>query len=677
MKTYARYALLFSVCCLALLIAGCLNPFNERSSIQTFAGKGFVTIQVGDGAGRTLLPGAIFTRYELIFTAPEKETITLSSTDAVQSVELEPGDWLITAKGFVFINTKEYEAASGSKAITVAAGEELAVPVPISAHNAADGPEGFFRYDIRLQLDKESLSSATLVLLTLAEDGDYEEEIDLMDDDAEQGSLTLTPGFYLLNIRLEKASQNVGRTEAVHIYSNLETRAEYTFRSSDFTGGTSSVAEGDVFILQTYGTGTATDGAVSHTFVELYNKSESAVNLDGWSLQYADGSSADAAEAAAWAKIDLTGSIPAHGSYLMLGQKNNDTARLQIDDADANVTKTDWVLSNRSYKVALMANQTLLTVANPFDTDGAGTKSAGYMDLAGVINSAPADGIDAYETAYAEIISKQKAVRRSSLNDTDDNSADFIAVDYRASGAKDWEVAAWRPRGSVAGAWDPFAEPEEPAAASALLIFQVYGTGPNTQDGSVSHTFVELYNNTDTTINLGTYSLQYADGISSNASSVAAWTKIDLTGTIPAYGSYLICGVQKNIESGTIGRLQVATPDLDAPDFILSNRSYKIALMSNQTLLTTANPFDTDGSGTKTPGYVDLVGAINTAPADSIDAYETEYAEIISKQKSARRSSLLDTNDNSADLTAIDFRTADIDKFKPRNASAGAWTPEF
>jgi hypothetical protein len=411
--------------------------------------------------------------------------------------------------------------------------------------------------------------------------------------------------------------------------------------------------------------------------VELYNKSEKAVNLNGWSLQYADGTSADVDEAASWAKIDLTGIIPAHGSYLILGQKNNDAARLQIDAADANVSKTDWVLSNRSYKIALIANQTLLAVDNPFDIDGAGSTAAGYMDLAGVINSAPADGINAYETAYAEIISKQKAARRKNLNDTDDNSTDFIAVDYRTSGAKDWEVAAWKPRGSAAGAWEPFAEPEEPAAASALLIFQVYGTGPNTQDGSVSHTFVELYNNTDTAINLGTYSLQYADGISSSAISVSPWTKINLTGTIPAHGSYLIRGVHKNDEDDKIGRLQVGTPDFDASDFILSNRSYKVALMSNQTLLTAANPFDTNGSGGKADGYVDMIGVINAAPADSIDAYETAYAEIISKQKSARRSSLLDTNDNSADLTAIDFRTADLAKFKPRNAADGAWAPEF
>jgi hypothetical protein len=215
------------------------------------------------------------------------------------------------------------------------------------------------------------------------------------------------------------------------------------------------------------------------------------------------------------------------------------------------------------------------------------------------------------------------------------------------------------------------------ADQGGVLIFQVYGTGPNTQDGSVSHTFVELYNNTDAAVNLSAYSLQYADGISASAATVSPWTKIDLTGTIPAHGSYLIRGIQKNTESGAIGRLQVTTPDIDASGFILSNRSYKVALMSNQTLLTVANPFDIDGSGTKAAGYVDLIGVINSAPADDIDAYETAYAEIISKQKSARRSSLSDTNNNSTDLTAIDFRTAVLTKYQPRNAATGAWIPEF
>jgi ribosomal protein L20A (L18A) len=325
-----------------------------------------------------------------------------------------------------------------------------------------------------------------------------------------------------------------------------------------------------------------------------------------------------------------------------------------------------------------MANQTLLTVDNPFDTGGSGAKAPGYIDLVGVINAASADSIDAYETGYAEIISKQKAARRSSLTDTDNNSVDFISVDYRTSGAKDWEVDAWKPRGSNAGSWDPFAEPEEPAAAPELLIFQIYGTGPNTQDGSVSHTFVELYNNSDTAVNLGAYSLQYADGISSSASIVSPWTKIDLTGTIPAHSSYLIRGGHKNTENGTVGRLQVAAPDRDVPDFTLSNRSYKVALMSNQTLLTVDNPFDAGDGGTKAAGYVDLAGVINSASdADSIDAYETAYAEIISKQKSARRNSLVDTDNNSADFQDIDFRTANLEKYRPRNTDAGAWTPEF
>jgi hypothetical protein len=673
MKTHAQYALLFSVCCIALL--GCLNPSSEKLFVKD-AGKGLVTVQIG-GSERTLLPSANFTRYALIFTAPTKETISLYSTNAVRAVELEPENWLVTAKGFVTINGTEYEAASGGKAVVVTAGAEIAVSVPIAGNNDADGPDGFFAYDIRLQLDKESLSKATLVLSTLAEDSDYEEKIDLTDDAVEQGFLTLAPGFYLLNIRLEKAAQYVGRTETVHIYSNLETRAEYTFRSSDFTSGNSTPAEGDVLILQTYGTGAASDGSISHTFVELYNKSEKAVNLAGWSLQYADGTSADVAETAAWTKIDLTGSIPAHGSYLILGQKNNNTARLQISETDADVTKPEWTLSNRSYKVVLMANQTLINVDNPFDTDGAGTKSAGYMDLAGVINSAPADGVNAYETTYAEIISKQKAARRGSLNDTNDNSADFISVDYRTSGTSNSEVEAWKPRGSIAGAWEPFVEAEEPAAAPAIFIFQVYGTGPNTQDGSVSHSFVELYNNTDAAVNLAGYSLQYADGISASAAAVSPWTKIDLTGTIPAHGSYLIRGIQKNTESGTIGRLQVTTPDIDAPEFILSNRSYKVALMSNQTLLTAANPFDIDGNGSKAADYVDLVGALNSPPADSIDACETASANVISKQKSIRRKSLSDTNNNSMDFEDIDFRTVDLAKYQPRNAAASAWTPEF
>lgn len=440
--------------------------------------------------------------------------------------------------------------------------------------------------------------------------------------------------------------------------------------------------EGKILILQAYGTGEDTDGAgVSHSFVELYNTTSKAVNLNGYSLQYAAGTRGDPSVTAdgTWEKITFTGShsIPAGGSFLILGAKKNTAARLQIADAYGDINSSAFILSNRAFKAALVHSTETLTAQNPFNTDGSGTKAAGYIDMLGAVNTPNDDVILGFETALARI-SKSVAARRTSLADTNDNYADFEQARYAQSGGgmSNEAIEVKRPRNSTAGQWDPMQEPEEPVPSEGLMIFQVYGTGPTPQDGSVSHTFVELYNNSDAAIPLSAYSLQYADGISSSQTAVADWTVINLTGTIPAHGSYLIRGAHKNTENNQIGRLQVAAGDQEEAAFTLSNRSYKVALLSSQVKLTIANPFDTDGSGTKAAGYVDMVGALNGS-ADSIDGYEGAVANIISKQKAIRRSSLTDTDNNLADFKDIDYRTADLDKFKPRAAGAGAWTPTF
>ena len=225
---------------------------------------------------------------------------------------------------------------------------------------------------------------------------------------------------------------------------------------------------------------------------------------------------------------------------------------------------------------------------------------------------------------------------------------------------------------------------------NTLWIFQVYGTGygwpseflgsasdDNRNTGSVSHSFVELYNNSDTPISLDTYSVQWANGIGNGGGTVQttvdAWRVIPLSGTIPAYGSYLIRGAHMNNESGTVGRLQITTFDKDVPNFEMSNRSYKVALVSRQTALTLANPWDNDTREPFDPDLVDLIGARN-GNNDSVDAYKGAM-RTMSKQNSIRRKNLTDTGNNSTDFVQIDYRTANLAANRPRTTTSGSWTP--
>jgi hypothetical protein len=215
--------------------------------------------------------------------------------------------------------------------------------------------------------------------------------------------------------------------------------------------------ESAVNTLLVFQIGAATDGNVSHSFIELYNAGDTAVNLNGYSVQYADGTkvSAGATEDGTWNKIDLTGTIGSHHSFLVLGTKGSmANPALSITDNSGDMNET-FVLSNRAVKVVVVSNTTLLTVQNPFDIDGNGTKAAGYADMVGVRND-NTDQILGYETGRAPDFSKQITVRRKSSIDSDNNSVDFETVDFRTSSsltAEQKEIK--RPKNLAYGAWNP------------------------------------------------------------------------------------------------------------------------------------------------------------------------------------------------------------------------------
>ena len=446
------------------------------------------------------------------------------------------------------------------------------------------------------------------------------------------------------------------------------------------------IKPGELIILQAYGSSGDAAGA-SHSFVELYNISDKAISLDGIGLYYADGTSVAQADApntatedGAWKRISLDGkTIPAGGSFLILGPKQSATARYQMPDNSGDINDSKFTLSNRAFKVALIQSDAELTVQNPF-TDNGGKWVSGYIDMVGAANDYQGrDLIFGFEEAPARN-SASAAVRRTDLDDYNDNSTDFIAARYASTGEgafTDEELEVRKPRNSSAGAWDPYEEPAEPlppdnptvagppsALATKLLILQVYGTGTAT-DGAVSHSFIELYNNTESPVNLSTYSLQYANTTGTD------WTVINLTEVIPAKGSYLVRGNNNN----TGGRLQLGAADQDVV-FYLDNDGFKVALMANQKKLTVINPFAMTGG--KAEGYVDMVGAANGNDPDAFEG--TLLSGAISKQAAARRGSLTDSDNNNTDFVRIDYRISGINNEllevrKPRNSSAGAWNP--
>ena len=70
------------------------------------------------------------------------------------------------------------------------------------------------------------------------------------------------------------------------------------------------------------------------------------------------------------------------------------------------------------------------------------------------------------------------------------------------------------------------------AADDHVIINQVLGG----KDGScISHSFIELYNPTDSEVDLSSYAIHFKSSKEDDT-----WHKLDLTGKIPAKSSYLI-----------------------------------------------------------------------------------------------------------------------------------------
>jgi hypothetical protein len=463
-------------------------------------------------------------------------------------------------------------------------------------------------------------------------------------------------------------------------------------------GGDDDPPKAKVIILQVAGTGTATDGNISHSFVELYNPGAETVDITGWALYYRSDIGVESANFS-WDKLDLSGTIPAKSSYLILGKKMSTVANLKLDDLEntADKTWTDKVFSNRGFSILLRSETGAIsnTVEKP-------TKEnvPGYVDLVGVYNDIedPAKDqnyIKAFEgTAALGDITKQKSARRKNITDTNNNFEDFQAISFRPYdgkvGVTDEQRDYYKPHTTKkpweTGLFDSPAYPPPLPPSEGLMILQVYGTGitPDPNDGGVTHSFIELYNNSDTAVLLGTYSIQIAPGKKQNGKDAEeTWVKYDLSDSIPAHGSYFIRGNCTHTDQATNTKLLVLdelTPDLNLENLQISNRAFKVALVSNQTLITAVNPFNTDGEGTTAPGFVDLLGAVNSASNDAVDGFETAVAAVITKQASARRKNLTDTDNNSYDFVKISFNNDDLtnrDKYKPRNTKTGSWTPEF
>jgi hypothetical protein len=191
-----------------------------------------------------------------------------------------------------------------------------------------------------------------------------------------------------------------------------------------------------IAISQVYGGGGNSGATLTNDFVELYNPGPGALDLTGWTVQYASSTGSS------WQSTPLAGSIAAYSYYLVQeAQGAGGTTPLPTPDAAGTIP-----MSSTTGKVALVSGAVSLSGTCP--------SSASIVDFVGYGAANCFEGSGA-----APALSNTLAALRLSggMIDTDNNSADFFA------GAPD-------PRNSASAPNAPVPEPGTPMLAVLGLV---------------------------------------------------------------------------------------------------------------------------------------------------------------------------------------------------------------
>ncbi|MDF5754125.1 lamin tail domain-containing protein [Spongiactinospora sp. TRM90649] len=169
--------------------------------------------------------------------------------------------------------------------------------------------------------------------------------------------------------------------------------------------GNARALSSDVVISAVYGGGGNSGAVFKNDYIELANLTGNPINVSGWSVQYAS------AAGAVFQMTNLTGSIPAHGRYL-IQQAAGAGGSVSLPTPDALGTIP---MSATSGVVALVTAQIPLVGCGISCSTAPNVKDlVGYGATANV------------ETLAAPGLTNSTAAARSgSLTDTDNNSADF------------------------------------------------------------------------------------------------------------------------------------------------------------------------------------------------------------------------------------------------------------
>ena len=163
-----------------------------------------------------------------------------------------------------------------------------------------------------------------------------------------------------------------------------------------------SAANAQVVLSQVYGGGGNSGATLKSDFIELHNNGTEAVNLSGWSVQYAS------ASGSSWQVTPLSGSIAPGGYYLVKqADGSGGTEDLPAPDASGAIA-----MSGSNGKVALSSSTAALS----------GTCPVGNIDFVGYGSANCSEGANA-APGLGNTIAALRA--GGGCTDSNDNGADF------------------------------------------------------------------------------------------------------------------------------------------------------------------------------------------------------------------------------------------------------------
>jgi len=320
-------------------------------------------------------------------------------------------------------------------------------------------------------------------------------------------------------------------------------------------------ATASIVISQVYGGGGNSGATLTHDFIEIFNAGNAAVDLTGWSVQYAS------AAGTSWQVTALSGTLAAGQYYLVQeAQGAGGTTALPAPDATGAIA-----MSATAGKVALVNNATALVGACP----------SGIVDIIGYGTA------NCSETAAAVVLTNTTAALRADAGcqDAGNNSTDFSS-------------ATPAPRNTAS----PLHLCGTTIDQGEAVISQLYGGGGNS--GAVfTHDFIEIFNAGSAPINLAGWSVQYT------SSTGTSWQVTALSGIVAPGRYYLVQEAQ-----GAGGTTPLPAPETTGT-IAMSATAGKVAVVRSITALTGSCPASTDVADLVGYGAADCFEGTGPAPA--------------------------------------------------------------